>query len=115
MPRIPSYFLLLFLGNCYSNKVWQKITVTQEKQPKKTVNTEDSLNNTNNTNPEIVTDMKIEVVNENQSMDVSPITNMNEDFKPMISKSKRKQEKKKQKLQKKKQGNLLSNSTVLKK
>jgi hypothetical protein len=61
------------------------------------VNTKNPLIDTNDINSEIVIDMKIEIANENQLTNVPLITNLDEDFIPMISKFKRKRKKRKQK------------------
>jgi hypothetical protein len=76
---------------------------------------EDLIADTNNANPDIVIDMEVKIAKEDQSPNVQKIINTDKDFKPVMSKSKRKQEKKKQKLREKEQGNLLFNSTVLEK
>jgi hypothetical protein len=60
-------------------------------------------------------DMKIEVSQKNQLLDMLLNIPADEDFESVINKSKRKQEKRKQKLCKKKQGNLSLNSTILEK
>jgi hypothetical protein len=54
------------------------------------VNTKDPLINTNDINPEITMDMEIKVVNKNQSTNILPINKPDEDFVPVINKSKRK-------------------------
>jgi hypothetical protein len=67
----------------------------KKKQSKIEVNTEDPLIVTNDANPKIVTDIEIEVANENQLTDMSPINKPDKDFEFVMSKSKRKQEKRK--------------------
>jgi hypothetical protein len=59
--------------------------------------------------------MEIEIAKEDQSPNVQNVINPDDDFEPVMSKSKRKREKRKQKLCEKEQGYLLTNSTVLEK
>jgi hypothetical protein len=62
---------LLHIFYCFSLKIVVAIRFSKKqqsykkKQPKKEVNIEDPLIDTNNTNPEIITNMEIEVANEN--------------------------------------------------
>jgi hypothetical protein len=87
----------------------------KDKHPQKEVYMEDLKDDTNNANTDIATNMEIEIAKEDQLPNVQKLANMDEDFEPVMSKSKRKQEKRKQKLREKEQGYLLSNSTVLEK
>jgi hypothetical protein len=79
-------------------KLSKKQRSYKKKQLEMKVNTENPLIDINNVNPEITTDMKIEVANENQSTDILPSNKLDKNFELMISKSKRKQKKRKQKL-----------------
>jgi hypothetical protein len=62
-----------------------------------------------------VIDKMFIIAKEDQSLNMQNVINTDEDFEPVMSKSKRKREKRKQKLRKKEQNHLLSNSTVLEK
>jgi hypothetical protein len=87
----------------------------KDKHPEKESIIEDLTADTNNAKPDNATDMEIEIAKKDQLPDVQNVINTDEDFEPMMSKSKRKREKRKQKLHEKEQGYLLSNSTILKK
>jgi hypothetical protein len=73
------------------------------KHSEKEVILEDLKVDTNDANPDIATDMEIEIAKEDQLPNVQNVINTDEDFEPVMSKSKRKREKRKQKLRKKKQ------------
>jgi hypothetical protein len=113
---------LLHLLHCFSMEVVVAYILNERKwshknkHPQKEVSMKDLKDNTNNTNTDIATDMEIEIAKEDQSPNVYKVINTDEDFEPVMSKSKRKREKRKQKLSKKEQGNLSSpNSTILEK
>jgi cell division protein FtsN len=72
---------------------------------------EDLKDDTTNAIP----DMEVKIAKENQSPIMQNVINLDEDFEPVMSKSKRKWEKRKQKLHEKEQDHLLSYSTVLEK
>jgi hypothetical protein len=112
----------LHLLHCFSMEVvvayvlGERKRSHKDKHPQKEVSIKDLKNDTNNANTDIVTNMEIEIVKEDQSPNVHKVVNTDEDFEPVMSKSKRKREKRKQKLSKKEQGNLSSpNSTILEK
>jgi hypothetical protein len=112
---------LLHLLHCFSMEVVvayifdERKRSHKNKHPEKEVNMEDLTDDTNNANPDIATDMEVEIAKEDQSPNVQKVINTDEDFEPVISKSKRKWEKRKQKLREKEQSNLLSDSTILEK
>jgi hypothetical protein len=112
---------LLHLLHCFSMEVIvayildERKRAHKDKHPEKEVNMENLNADTNNANPDIATDMEVEIAKEDQSPNVQKVINTDEDFEPVMSKSKRKREKRKQKLREKEQSNLLSDSTVLEK
>jgi hypothetical protein len=112
---------LLHLLHCFSMEVVVAYILNERKwshknkHPQKEVSMKDLKDNTNNTNTDIATDMEIEIAKEDQSPNVYKVINTDEDFEPVMSKSKRKREKRKQKLREKEQGNLPLNSTILEK
>jgi hypothetical protein len=87
---------LLHLLYCFAWEIFVALKLNdakeshKQKQSDKEVIKEDLLVDTNNTNPNIATDMEIEVVKKNQSTDMLTNTNTDEDFELVMSKSKRK-------------------------
>jgi hypothetical protein len=112
---------LLHLLYCFSMEVVVAYILDErkrshkDKHPKKEVIMEDFTDDTKDANPDIVTDMEVKIAKVDQSSNVQNVINTDEDFEPVMSKSKRKREKRKQKLREKEQGHLLSDSTVLEK
>jgi hypothetical protein len=94
----PPFLHLLY---CFSMEVVVTYIFDERKQlhkakhPEKEVTIEDLTDDINNAISDIATDMEVKIAKEDQSLNVQNVINTDEDFEPVMSKSKRKWEKRK--------------------